>query len=100
MTNTLPSTWAPWRSPSPIGNRRPTKADLAAALDSELGREDVLPILTDETSAGLLRVLLIGINTSQWTPSVNAPFARPGILLWTALAAACITPHLVDAITR
>jgi len=97
MTNTLPSTWAPWRSPSPIGNRRPTKADLAAALDSELGREDVLPFPTDEASAGLLRVLIVGINPSPWTASVNAPFARPGNRFWTSLAAAGITPHKVDA---
>ena len=99
MTRALPANWSPWRSPSPLGDRRPTKGDLAAAIDSELGREDVLPFPTDKESAGLLRVLVVGINPSPWTAAVNAPFARPGNRFWTSLAAAGITPHKVNAAT-
>ena len=97
MTISLPSGWTPWRSPSPLGDRRPTKADLAAALHSGRGREDVLPYPTDQASAGLLRVLIVGINPSPWTAAVNAPFARPGNRFWSSLSAAGITPHTVNA---
>lgn len=99
MNRPLPAHWAPWRSPSPLGDQRPTKADLAAAIVSEFGREDVLPFPTDEQSAGLMRVLVVGINPSPWTAAVNAPFARPGNRFWTSLAAAGITAHTVNAAT-
>ena len=99
MHRALPADWAPWRSPSPLGDKRPTKDDLAAAIDSELGREDVLPFPTDEESAGRLRVLVVGINPSPWTAAVNAPFARPGNRFWASLAAAGITGHTVNAAT-
>lgn len=99
MTSSLPADWTPWRSPPPLGGRRPTKADLAAALHSEAGREDVLPYPTDEASAGLLRMLIVGINPSPWTASVNAPFARPGNRFWPSLAKAGILPHTIDAST-
>ena len=97
MTSTLPADWTPWRSPPPLQGRRPTKADLAAALHTETGREDVLPYPTDTASAGLLRMLIVGINPSPWTASVNAPFARPGNRFWRSLSAAGITPHTVNA---
>ncbi len=97
MTSPLPDDWTPWRSASPLGGQRPTKADLAAALHTETGREDVLPYPTDEASAGLLRMLIVGINPSPWTASVNAPFARPGNRFWRSLSAAGILPHTVDA---
>lgn len=97
MSSPLPASWRPWRSPSPIGLRRPTKADLAAALHTETGREDVLPYPQDEHNTGLLRMLIIGINPSPWTVAVNAPFARPGNRFWPSLAAAGITPITVDA---
>src|SRR5690625_7160200 len=45
----------------------------------------------------MLRMLIVGINPSPWTASVNAPFARPGNRFWPSLAAAGITPHTVDA---
>lgn len=89
----------PWRSESPLGDRRPTKTDLADAMHTGLGREDVLPFPTDEQSAGTLRLLIIGINPSPWTAAVNAPFARPGNRFWSSLATAGITPHKVDAST-
>lgn len=97
MTRPLPTSWRPWRSPSPIGSKRPTKADLAAALHTDTGREDVLPYPYDDDNVGLLRVLIVGINPSPWTAAVNAPFARPGNRFWTSLAAAGITPTTVDA---
>lgn len=99
MNNPLPTTWTPWRSEPPLGGRRPTKAELAEAVHTGLGREDVLPFPTDEQSAGTLRMLIVGINPSPWTAAVNAPFARPGNRFWTSLAAANITPHTVDAST-
>lgn len=99
MNTTLPPDWAPWRSDSPLGNRRPTKTDLADSLHSGLGREDVLPFPTDEQCAGTLRILIVGINPSPWTAAVNAPFARPGNRFWPSLATAGITPHTVDAST-
>lgn len=99
MSFALPTNWTPWRSESPLGNHRPTKVDLADALHSGLGREDVLPFPTDEQCAGTLRVLVVGINPSPWTAAVNAPFARPGNRFWSSLAAAGITPHTVDAST-
>lgn len=97
MTPSLPADWAPWRSPSPMGDRRLTTADLAAALHWDAGREDVLPYPTDDASADLLRMLIVGINPSPWTAAVNAPFARPGNRFWSSLSAAGITPHTVNA---
>lgn len=99
MPMQLPPDWAPWRAESPLAGRRPTKTDLAVAIDSGLGREDVLPYPTDEQSAGKLRMLIVGINPSPWTASVNAPFARPGNRFWPSLAQAGILPHTVDAAT-
>ena len=92
MNTTLPPDWKPWRSATPLGNRRPTKTDLADSLHSGLGREDVLPFPTDEQCAGTLRILIVGINPSPWTAAVNAPFARPGNRFWPSLATAGITP--------
>lgn len=97
MHRLLPASWRPWRSPSPLGPKRPRKADLATALYTETGREDVLPYPNDEDNTGLLRMLIVGINPSPWTVAVNAPFARPGNRFWTSLAAAGITPNTVDA---
>ncbi|HEY4578179.1 MAG TPA: mismatch-specific DNA-glycosylase [Yaniella sp.] len=99
MPTPLPTTWSAWRAEPPLAGRRPTKADMAAAIDSGLGREDVLPYPSDEQSAGMLRMLIVGINPSPWTASVNAPFARPGNRFWPSLAAAGILPHVVDAST-
>lgn len=99
MSTQLPADWIPWRAESPLKGRRPTKADFATAIDSGLGREDVLPYPTDEASAGLLRMLIVGINPSPWTASVNAPFARPGNRFWPSLAKAGVLPLRVDAST-
>lgn len=95
----LSTSWKSWRSASPLGSARPTKADLAEALESTSGREDVLPYPTDEQCAGTIRVLTVGINPSPWTAAVNAPFARPGNRFWKSLFTAGITDHLVDAST-
>lgn len=97
MPSVLPADWTPWRSTSPLGGRRPTKDDLTAALHTETGREDVLPYPTDEQSAGLVRMLIVGINPSPWTASVNAPFARPGNRFWRSLSAAEILPYTINA---
>lgn len=97
MVRPLPIDWQPWRSRSPLGPRRPTRSDLARAVEFGDGREDVLPYPTDARSAGLLRLLVVGINPSPWTVAVNAPFARPGNRFWASLAAAGITDHTVDA---
>lgn len=99
MNSLAGANWQPWRSQSPLGTYRPTKADLAEALESTCGREDVLPYPTDERCAGIVRVLTVGINPSPWTAAVNAPFARPGNRFWKSLATANITDHIVDAST-
>ena len=44
-------------------------------------------------------MLIVGINPSPWTASVNAPFARPGNRFWPSLAQAGVLPHVVDAAT-
>lgn len=89
--------WTPWRRPSPLGDRRPTKDELAEATASALEREDVLPHADDEQNTGLLRMLIVGINPSPWTAAVNAPFARPGNRFWSSLHAAGILDRTVDA---
>lgn len=61
------------------------------------GREDVLPYPSDAKCAGLLRLLVVGINPSPWTAAVNAPFARPGNRFWVSLAAAGILDATIDA---
>lgn len=93
----LPEDWRPWRDPSPLEGRRPGKAELALAACSGLGRQDVLPYPTDEACAGLLRLLVVGINPGLWTAAVNAPFARPGNRFWTSLHRAGLTDGVVDA---
>ncbi|WP_347566840.1 uracil-DNA glycosylase family protein [Brevibacterium sp. ZH18] len=92
----LPAAWRPWRRPSPLAGARPTPAQLAAAADGP-ARDDVLPLPGDAESAGLVRLLIVGINPSPWTTAVNAPFARPGNRFWPSLAAAVILPRTVDA---
>lgn len=82
-----------------MSGRRPTKGDLAAAIHTGLGREDVLPYPTDAQSARKVRVLAVGINPSPWTAAVNAPFARPGNRFWKSLATAEILLYTVDAST-
>lgn len=97
MQTRLPSDWTPWRQKSPLEGRRPTKAEVAHAVDSGQGREDVLPYPSDRLSAELLRLLIVGINPSPWTAAVNAPFARPGNRFWTSLALAGVIDRKVDA---
>lgn len=97
MHPVLPADWSPWRAPSPLGDRRPDRSDLEHAVRSDLGRDDVLPYPTDEQSAGMLRLLMVGINPSPWTSAVNAPFARPGNRFWPSLHLAGLTSSLVDA---
>lgn len=97
MENLLPAFWTTWRSASPLGGRRPTTADLAAAAETGTGREDVLPYPTDHQAARTLRLLIVGINPSPWTAAVNAPFARPGNRFWTSLALAGVIEETVDA---
>lgn len=70
---------------------------MATAISSGLGREDVLPYPTDAENAGLVRMLIVGINPSPWTAAVNAPFARPGNRFWASLARAGIIERAVDA---
>src|SRR5699024_8698515 len=89
--------WAAWRSESPLHGERPGKPDLAHAMASGHGREDVLPYPSDAKCAGLLRLLVVGINPSPWTAAVNAPFARPGNRFWVSLAAAGILDATIDA---
>lgn len=81
------------RRPSPLGGRRPARADLAAfANDDPHAIDDILPV----PGAGL-RLLIVGINPGLWTAAVNAPFAHPGNRFWPSLARAGLTDHVVDA---
>ena len=81
------------RRPSPLGGRKPTKADLERfATDDPNAIDDVLP--GDGTR---LRLLIVGINPGLWTAAVNAPFARPGNRFWPSLHRAGLTDHVVDA---
>lgn len=43
------------------------------------------------------RLLLVGINPGLWSAATGAHFARPGNRFYPALAAAGITPYVVDA---
>ncbi|MDN5605470.1 MAG: hypothetical protein L0G59_08650, partial [Kocuria sp.] len=89
--------WEPWRAASPLDGRRPSKKELGDAIESGLGREDVLPWPRDEQNSGWIRLLVVGINPSPWTAAVNAPFARPGNRFWSSLEEAGILPTRVDA---
>lgn len=83
------------RRPSPLGGRRPTRADLQAfATDDPNAIDDVLP---DPARDPALRLLIVGINPGLWTAAVNAPFARPGNRFWPSLHRGGLTPHEVDA---
>lgn len=97
MQTRLSAEWTPWRSESALGGRRPSKSDMAHATESGVGREDVLPYPTDLLCAGMLRLLIVGINASPWTAAVNAPFARPGNRFWTSLAQAGVLDRTIDA---
>ncbi|HMR48332.1 MAG TPA: mismatch-specific DNA-glycosylase [Arachnia sp.] len=92
MDNELRVTGLP-RRPSPMGGRRPTRADLAlfATADPD-AIDDVLP-----ADGAALRLLIVGINPGLWTAAVNAPFAHPGNRFWPSLYRAGLTDHLVDA---
>lgn len=97
MDAALPEHWSPWRSPSPLGDRRPDKTETVSAAASGALREDVLPYPEDERNAGLLSMLIVGINPSPWTAAVNAPFARPGNRFWGSLHLAGVLDRNVDA---
>jgi TDG/mug DNA glycosylase family protein len=81
------------RRPSPLGGRKPTRADLLAfATDNPNAIDDVLP-----PPGTPLRLLIVGINPGLWTAAVNAPFARPGNRFWPSLYRAGLTDHEIDA---
>lgn len=85
------------RRPSPLGGRKPTRADLAAFANADPDAiDDVLP---DPGSDQRLRLLIVGINPGLWTAAVNAPFARPGNRFWPSLHRAGLTSHVIDCST-
>ncbi|MEQ1691724.1 MAG: mismatch-specific DNA-glycosylase, partial [Gemmatimonas sp.] len=63
--------------------RKPTKADLAAAIDR---------IVPDLVAPGL-RVLFCGINPGLYTAAIGHHFGRPGNRFWPALHGAGFTPR-------
>lgn len=97
MDSILPADWQPWRRQPPIEGRRPTKTDLAKAVEDQLTTQDLLPYAQDDQNAGLLRLLMVGTNPSPWAAAANGPFGRPGNRLWPSLFEAGITEHLVNA---
>jgi len=96
MDSLLPDDWQPWRSPSPLDGRRPTKTELAEAAETGMTLDDVLPYPCDGDNAGLLRLLIVGTNPSPWAAAVQAPFARPGNRFWKSLHAGGITEYPVN----
>lgn len=81
------------RRPSPLGGRKPTRADLLAfATDNPHAIDDVLPAPGEP-----LKLLIVGINPGLWTAAVNAPFARPGNRFWPSLHRAGLTDHEIDS---
>lgn len=81
------------RRPSPLGGRRPQRAELAAfATDDTDAIDDILP-----ADGRPLRLLIVGINPGLWTAAVNAPFAHPGNRFWPSLHRAGLTDGVVDA---
>ncbi|MBB5830786.1 mismatch-specific DNA-glycosylase [Brachybacterium aquaticum] len=85
------------RRPSPLGGRRPTRAELADfSTPATDAIDDVLP---DAARGEELRLLIVGINPGLWTAAVNAPFARPGNRFWPSLHRAGLTARPVDAST-
>ena len=93
----LPSDWRAWRTPSPLEGRRPDRSELERARHGGSGCEDVLPFPDDERCAGIVRLLIVGVNPSPWTAAVNAPFARPGNRFWPSLHLAGVIESAVDA---
>lgn len=80
------------RRPSPLGGRRPTRAELATfAGEGGDAIDDVMPV-----EGTPIRLLIVGINPGLWTAAVNAPFAHPGNRFWPSLDRAGITDGLVD----
>lgn len=96
MDTKFPEPWTPWRTPSPLDGRRPTKEELAEAAANGMTLDDVLPYPADEDNAGLLRLLIVGTNPSPWAAAVQAPFARPGNRFWKSLYAGGVTETLVN----
>lgn len=72
---------------SPLGGRRPTRAELPDFVDGPVDG-----ILGPEP-----RLLIVGINPGLWTAAVNAPFAHPGNRFWPSLHESGLTPRRVDA---
>ncbi len=66
--------------------RKPTKADLLAAIDNTL---------TDVIAPGL-KVLFCGINPGLYSAATGHHFARPGNRFWPALYAAGFTDRLLS----
>ena len=64
--------------------KKPTKAELAAAVDR---------VLPDLVGPGL-RVLFCGINPGLYTAAIGHHFGRPGNRFWPALHGAGFTPRL------
>jgi double-stranded uracil-DNA glycosylase len=70
---------------SPSAPRRPSRADLAAAVGATV--PDVM--------APGLRVLFVGINPGLYSGAVGHHFARPGNRFWRALAGAGFTDRVL-----
>lgn len=72
---------------SPLGGRRPTRAELADFEDGTV----------DDIACPDPWLLIVGVNPGLWTAAVNAPFAAPSNRFWPSLYEAGIMPHRVDA---
>lgn len=97
MDTVLPDNWRPWRREALHPGRRPTKADLEAAVAQQLTTQDLLPCPIDADNAGLLQMLIVGTNPSPWAAAANGPFGRPGNRFWPSLFEAGVTAHLINA---
>lgn len=72
---------------SPLGGRRPTRAELGNFVNGTL----------DDIDCPDPWLLIVGINPGLWSAAVNAPFAAPSNRFWPSLYHAGLTSRLVNA---
>ena len=93
MSERVPLTPGMPRRPSPLGGRKPGRADLARFANEDPDAiDDLLPL-----PGTPIRLLIVGINPGLWTAAVNAPFAHPGNRFWPSLYRAGLTDEPIDA---
>lgn len=75
--------------PSPLGGRRPTRAELVNFKNKTVSDRFPPP-------GSALRLLIVGVNPGLWAAAVNAPFAYPGNRFWPSLDRAGIVSPVFE----